>query len=77
VLGGRRIRNNLGSGLLLAASVLLFLVVAEDATRLADELPLVDLPLPKASDAIGLDTTVHRIAWPSIPANDSPETGHG
>ena len=44
--------------MLLASSVLLCLVVAEGATRLADELPLVDLPLPKAFDAIGLDTTV-------------------
>jgi hypothetical protein len=54
-------RNILRSGLLLVVSVLLCLVVAEGTTRLVDDLPLVALPLPKAFDTFGLDTTSDRL----------------
>ena len=54
-------RNLLGCALLLSVSIVLCFVVAEGATRSADELPLARLPLPKAFDAIGLDTSADRL----------------
>jgi hypothetical protein len=54
-------RKILGSGLLLVMSVLLCLVVAEAATRLADGLSLVDLHLHEAIGAVGRDTTAEHL----------------
>lgn len=54
---GVRMRKLFGSGLLLVVSVLLCLVLAEVATRVADGLSLSELRLPAAIGAIGLDTT--------------------
>ena len=54
-------RKRLGSGLLLAVSVLLCLIAAEVATRVADGLPLTALYLPDAVGAIGLDTTADEL----------------
>jgi hypothetical protein len=54
-------RKFLGSGLLLVVSVVLCLIVAEVATRWADGLSLVNLRLPEAVGALGLDTTAEHL----------------
>jgi hypothetical protein len=53
--------KSLKSGSLLVMSALLCFVVAEAATRLADGLSLVDLRLPQAIGAMGLDTTAEHL----------------
>ena len=54
-------RKFLANGLLLVGSLFLCLVVAEGATRLADDLPLLDLTLPPSHGGIGLDTTAQHL----------------
>jgi hypothetical protein len=54
-------RKFLANGLLLGLSLLLCLVVAEGATRWADDLPLTALTLPASNGGIGLDTTAQRL----------------
>ena len=54
-------RKFLATGLLLVVSLLLCLVVAEGATRWADDLPLTALTLPASNGGVGLDTTAQRL----------------
>ena len=54
-------RKILANGLLLVGSLLLCLVVAEGATRWADDVPLIALTLPASNGGIGLDTTAERV----------------
>lgn len=56
-----RMRKFLGNAFLLAASVLACLLVAEAVTRWADGLSLLDLRLPEAIGAMGLDTTAEHL----------------
>jgi hypothetical protein len=54
-------RKRLGDGLLVVLSVLFCLVVAEAVTRWADGLSLVEVHLPEAIGAMGLDTTAEHL----------------